>query len=88
VTVSAEHGRYREDSPQGPAGTRPAGGAIRRALARARDGKALDPAEAAILLQARGSDLDTLLAYASRTRSVRSAIPITDCDCPQGLRRA
>src|SRR5580693_6799610 len=41
---------------------------MRRTLARARDGKALDPAEATILLSARGDDLDTLLGYASRTR--------------------
>jgi FO synthase len=41
---------------------------MRRALARARDGKALDAAEAEILLQARGDDLDLLLSYASRTR--------------------
>src|SRR6201994_254300 len=41
---------------------------MRRALARARDGKALDAAEAEILLQARGDDLDRLLGYASRTR--------------------
>src|SRR5580700_10725004 len=41
---------------------------MRRTLARARDGKALDPAEATILLSARGEDLDTLLGYASRTR--------------------
>ncbi|HEY6497905.1 MAG TPA: bifunctional FO biosynthesis protein CofGH [Streptosporangiaceae bacterium] len=41
---------------------------MRRALARARDGKALDAAEAAILLQARNTDLDQLLGYASRTR--------------------
>jgi FO synthase len=41
---------------------------MRRALARARDGKALDAAEAGILLQARGDDLDQLLSYASRTR--------------------
>ncbi|WP_432930236.1 bifunctional FO biosynthesis protein CofGH [Microbispora sp. CA-135349] len=40
----------------------------RRALARARDGKALDLAEAAILLRARGDDLDALLAHASRVR--------------------
>ncbi|HEY2315444.1 MAG TPA: bifunctional FO biosynthesis protein CofGH [Streptosporangiaceae bacterium] len=42
--------------------------ALRRALARARDGKSLDQAEAAILLQARGDDLTTLLAYAARVR--------------------
>src|ERR1700729_3291055 len=41
---------------------------MRRTLARARDGKALDPGEATILLQARGEALDTLLGYASRTR--------------------
>ncbi len=41
---------------------------MRRALARARDGKALDAGEAEILLQARGNDLDQLLGYASRTR--------------------
>ncbi len=42
--------------------------AMRRALARARDGKPLDAAEAAVLLHARGADLRTLLGYASRTR--------------------
>ena len=42
--------------------------AMRRALARARDGKPLDAAEATVLLHARGADLRTLLAYASRTR--------------------
>ena len=42
--------------------------ALRRALARARDGKSLDQAEAAVLLQARGDDLDTLLSYAGRVR--------------------
>ena len=41
---------------------------MRRALARARDGKPLDPAEATVLLHARGGDLQTLLGYASRTR--------------------
>ena len=42
--------------------------AMRRTLARARDGKALDLDEATVLLHARGDDLDTLLSYASRTR--------------------
>src|SRR5215831_8741745 len=42
--------------------------ALRRALARARDGKPLDHSEAATLLHARGDDLDRLLSYASRTR--------------------
>ena len=44
--------------------------AMRRTLARARDGKPLDPDEATVLLHARGGDLDTLLSYASRTRDV------------------
>ena len=42
--------------------------AMRRTLARARDGKALDRDEAAVLLHARGDDLNKLLEYASRTR--------------------
>jgi len=41
---------------------------MRRALARARDGKPLDHDEATILLHATGDDLKTLLGYASRTR--------------------
>ncbi|POM26965.1 Aminodeoxyfutalosine synthase [Actinomadura rubteroloni] len=48
--------------------TPPAESALRRALARARDGKALDRSEAATLLHARGVQLDELLTYASRTR--------------------
>jgi FO synthase len=43
-------------------------GALRRVLARARDGKALDVAEATALLEARGPDLERLLGYAGRTR--------------------
>ncbi|RCV55673.1 bifunctional FO biosynthesis protein CofGH [Marinitenerispora sediminis] len=46
----------------------PTASAMRRALARARDGKALDATEAEVLLHARGSDLDTLLEYAGRVR--------------------
>jgi FO synthase len=42
--------------------------AMRRALARARDGKPLDATEAEILLHARGDDLTALLGYAARTR--------------------
>jgi FO synthase len=42
--------------------------ALRRALARARDGKALDLGEAATLLHARGDQLTELLGYAARTR--------------------
>ncbi|GAA0982353.1 bifunctional FO biosynthesis protein CofGH [Acrocarpospora macrocephala] len=41
---------------------------MRRALARARDGKTLDVAEAAVLLRARGADLDVLLEHAGRVR--------------------
>jgi FO synthase len=42
--------------------------AIRRALARARDGKTLDQAEAVVLLQARGAALGDLLGHAARVR--------------------
>ncbi len=42
--------------------------AMRRVLARARDGKALDHDEATVALHARGEDLRTLLGYAARTR--------------------
>ncbi len=41
---------------------------MRRALARARDGKALDPAEATVLLHARGGQLTELLSFAGRVR--------------------
>lgn len=51
-----------------PADTVASASAIRRALARARDGKSLDQAEAAVLLQARGDDLTTLLGHAGRVR--------------------
>ena len=40
----------------------------RRALARVRDGKAIDPDEAETLLTCRGADLERLLGYAGRTR--------------------
>jgi FO synthase len=54
--------------PRPKPGNPPSGGALRRVLARARDGKALDHAEAAALLQARGDQLGELLGYAARTR--------------------
>src|SRR5712675_1345013 len=57
--------------PEGDSGTRPdppTAAAIRRSLARARDGKPLDVDEATVLLHARGEDLNRLLDYASRTR--------------------
>ncbi|GGQ04727.1 FO synthase [Streptomyces roseolilacinus] len=41
---------------------------MRRALRRARDGVALDVTEAAVLLRARGADLDQLAASAARVR--------------------
>lgn len=47
---------------------RPTANAMRRALRRARDGVALDTAEAAVLLQARGEDLRDLCASAARVR--------------------
>ncbi|HEX9065633.1 MAG TPA: bifunctional FO biosynthesis protein CofGH [Streptosporangiaceae bacterium] len=46
----------------------PSASALRRALARARDGKSLDRAEATVLLHARGEQLTELLGYAARTR--------------------
>ncbi|WP_377269849.1 bifunctional FO biosynthesis protein CofGH [Peterkaempfera sp. SMS 1(5)a] len=46
----------------------PTSNAMRRALRRARDGVALDTAEAAVLLQARGADLSDLCASAARVR--------------------
>ncbi|MFD1828601.1 bifunctional FO biosynthesis protein CofGH [Streptomyces desertarenae] len=46
----------------------PTANAMRRALKRARDGVALDTAEAAVLLQARGEDLADLTASAARVR--------------------
>ncbi|MEU1145697.1 bifunctional FO biosynthesis protein CofGH [Streptomyces sp. NPDC005863] len=54
--------------PAGPPAGPPTANAMRRALRRARDGVALDVAEAAVLLQARGADLDDLTASAARVR--------------------
>ncbi|MET7900212.1 bifunctional FO biosynthesis protein CofGH [Streptomyces sp. NPDC005355] len=53
---------------QPTASTGPTANAMRRALKRARDGVALDTAEAAVLLQARGDDLGDLAASAARVR--------------------
>ncbi|MEU0668544.1 bifunctional FO biosynthesis protein CofGH [Streptomyces lavendulocolor] len=47
---------------------RPTANAMRRALRRARDGVALDVTEAAVLLRARGADLEDLAASAGRVR--------------------
>src|SRR6476620_591425 len=46
----------------------PSAAALRRALRRARDGAALDVTEAAVLLAARGEQLDELLTAAARVR--------------------
>ncbi|MCX5211187.1 bifunctional FO biosynthesis protein CofGH [Kitasatospora sp. NBC_00240] len=54
-----------EASPGTPG---PTSNGMRRALRRARDGVALDAAEAAVLLQARGDDLRDLCASAARVR--------------------
>ncbi|AXE26774.1 7,8-didemethyl-8-hydroxy-5-deazariboflavin synthase [Streptomyces globosus] len=51
-----------------PPSDAPTQNAMRRALRRARDGVALDTAEAAVLLRARGADLDDLAASAARVR--------------------
>ncbi|MDX3094510.1 bifunctional FO biosynthesis protein CofGH [Streptomyces sp. ME01-24h] len=48
--------------------TPPTANSMRRALRRARDGVALDTAEAAVLLQARGEDLAALTRSAARVR--------------------
>ncbi|MFG2820800.1 bifunctional FO biosynthesis protein CofGH [Kitasatospora sp. NPDC048365] len=55
------------DTPD-PSPTPPTANAMRRALRRARDGVALDTAEAAVLLQAGGEDLRDLCASAARVR--------------------
>src|SRR5499427_7783469 len=55
-------------SSRPPGQPAPPASAVRRALARARDGKALDPGEAATLMHARGDHLDALLAHAGRVR--------------------
>ncbi|WP_137979143.1 bifunctional FO biosynthesis protein CofGH [Streptomyces violaceusniger] len=57
------------NEPGAPTGSAaPTANAMRRALKRARDGVALDTAEAAVLLQARGEDLRELMASAARVR--------------------
>src|ERR1700729_306618 len=54
---------FRGDSAEVPSAS-----ALRRTLARARDGKPLDPDEATVLLHARGEDLAALTGYAGRIR--------------------
>ncbi|NML54858.1 bifunctional FO biosynthesis protein CofGH [Streptomyces sp. R302] len=60
-------GREAEQQVEGSTGI-PTRNAMRRALRRARDGVALDVGEAAVLLRARGEDLDELVAVAGRVR--------------------
>ncbi len=67
-TPSPRPPRPSRPHPPLPDDTEPSPSALRRALARARDGKALDPAEATVLLHARGEQLADLLGYAARTR--------------------
>lgn len=57
-----------DEAGRGAAPPRPTANAMRRALKRARDGVALDVTEAAVLLQARGEDLEDLCASAARVR--------------------
>ncbi|MFJ4635644.1 bifunctional FO biosynthesis protein CofGH [Streptomyces hygroscopicus] len=64
MTTSAQGNE--PDAPTGSAA--PTANAMRRALGRARAGVALDTAEAAVLLQARGDDLKDLMASAARVR--------------------
>ncbi|WP_031013469.1 bifunctional FO biosynthesis protein CofGH [Streptomyces sp. NRRL F-5727] len=60
-----DHQTGPEADQQGAAPTR---NSMRRALRRARDGVALDVGEAAVLLRARGEDLDELVGVAGRVR--------------------
>ncbi len=66
--MSADTPAPRPPRPEAQPEPQPPASAVRRALARARDGKTLDPAEAAVLLHARGDQLAELLSYAARTR--------------------
>ncbi|MEU3275454.1 bifunctional FO biosynthesis protein CofGH [Saccharomonospora sp. NPDC006951] len=56
-----------------PPSPKPSPSAMRRALKRASEGVALDVTETAVLLTARGDDLDTLLAAAARVRDAHLA---------------
>src|SRR5438132_1401913 len=63
-----DSGTSRTEAPAATGQAEPTASAMRRTLARARDGKPLDVDEATVLLHARGEDLNRLLDYASRTR--------------------
>ena len=66
--MSADSPAPRSPRPAAQPEPQPPASALRRALSRARDGKTLDPAEAAVLLHARGDQLTELLSYSARTR--------------------
>ncbi|MFD9630396.1 bifunctional FO biosynthesis protein CofGH [Streptomyces violascens] len=68
MTSSAQPPQAEGPGPASPQSAAPTANSMRRALKRARDGVALDVAEAAVLLQARGDDLDDLTASAARVR--------------------
>jgi FO synthase len=71
TAISADEPSARESSlgiAHAPADPVASPSALRRALARARDGKSLDQTEAVILLQARGDDLTVLATHAGRVR--------------------
>ncbi|SFQ23306.1 FO synthase [Amycolatopsis arida] len=56
-----------------PPEPKPSSSALRRALKRAEEGVALDVAESAVLLHARGADLERLFAAAARVRAAHLA---------------
>lgn len=62
------YARFMSDPDAARQQSQPTANSMRRALKRARDGVALDVTEAAVLLQARGTDLDDLTASAARVR--------------------
>jgi len=68
MTVDGPTPRPHQQQPTRSPEPAPPSAALRRALARSRDGKALDQGEAAVLLHARGEQLTELLGYASRAR--------------------
>jgi FO synthase len=59
---------------------------MQRALARARDGKPLDVAEAAVLLSARGDDLQQLCEAAARVRDAGLAAAGRPASSPTAAR--
>ncbi|MFI6687888.1 bifunctional FO biosynthesis protein CofGH [Streptomyces sp. NPDC050485] len=68
MTSSAQPPQAAGPGPAPQTSAAPTANSMRRALKRARDGVALDVAEAAVLLQARGADLADLTGSAARVR--------------------